>query len=57
MKLYELPRNSKFITPDDGCAIHEVFNFHHIDGMYSYCTNDKDEVFHLGASTEVEQVK
>jgi len=32
------------------------FNFHHLDGMYSFCTDDKGNVFHLRADTLVEVV-
>lgn len=32
----------------------QVFLFHHIDGMYSYCLDEDDHVVHLGASTPVE---
>lgn len=32
----------------------EIFLFHHIDGMYSYCLDENDHVVHLGASTPVE---
>ena len=27
--------------------------FHHIDGMYSLCTNEEGNVYHIGASEEV----
>jgi len=30
--------------------------FHHIDGMYSYCTMDDGRAFHLGALTRVKKV-
>ena len=51
VKLYEVPRGSRIIV--DGV----VLNFHHIDGMYSYCTDDEDNVIHLSASIEVEILK
>lgn len=51
-KLYEVPRNSKIRVE----GIDEVINFHHVDGMYSYCTG-KDGVIHLAAWTEVEIVE
>ncbi len=59
MKLYELPKNTKFTIMGDEEQI--VFLFHHIDGMYSYCTRDfNDELdqtpIHITAWTEVEIV-
>ena len=54
MKLYECPRNVQVILKDGN---NEIINFHHIDGMYSYCTNQKGETVHLAAWTEVEIVK
>ena len=48
MKLYEVPRNSRIILTEV-----EELNFHHIDGMYSYCTDDKGNIIHLSASTDV----
>lgn len=50
MNLYDVPRNTR-IRVDD-----MELNFHHIDGMYSYCTDDDGGVFHLAAWTEVEIV-
>ena len=51
MKLYEVPRNTKINSPLG------ILNFSHIDGMYSYCVNEKNEVVHLAAFTEVEIIK
>lgn len=34
----------------------QEYNFHHIDGMYSYCTDDAGNVVHLRAWTEVEVI-
>jgi len=34
----------------------EIIDFHHIDGMYSFCVNAKGETVHLAAWTEVEVV-
>lgn len=31
----------------------EIFHFFHIDGMYSYCANNKGEVVHLPAWANV----
>ncbi len=64
--LHHIPRNSyvKLISvegtkippaaPD--IKIGEVILFHHIDGMYSFCKNKKDEIVHLAAWAEVEIV-
>lgn len=57
MKLYDVPRNTRIKVLDDGdIGYEETYAFHHIDGMYSYCTTDKGEVVHLFAGTEVEIV-
>ena len=53
MKLYEVPRNSRIKVIDDGAE----YNFRSIDGMYSYCTNDKGDVVHIAAWTEVDIIK
>lgn len=49
MKLYEVPRNTR-VKLETGDEV----NFHHIDGMYSYCTDDNGNVLHLAAWTDVE---
>ncbi len=62
MKLYEVPRNSKIVvmdnikTPPASIPIEEgdIFQFHRIDGMYSYCKNENGDVVHLVAWAEVE---
>jgi len=55
MKLYEIPRGSKIMCEcSDGS---EYIIFDHIDGMYSYCTTEKGEVCHLGASEELVKEK
>jgi hypothetical protein len=66
LKLYELPRCTYFkmdppnqgkpITPKELEWYSLVYYFDHIDGMYSVCYTDKNEVFHLGASTEVQML-
>jgi hypothetical protein len=48
MKLYEVPRNSRIILNEG-----EELNFHHIDGIFSYCTDDNGNIIHLSASTDV----
>ena len=66
MKLYEVPKGSKIIVidkdpkiPVEGIDIirGDVLTFHHIDGMYSLCTNIAGEPVHLVAWAEVEIVK
>ena len=49
MKLHNVPRNSTIVL-ENGLEL----NFHHLDGMYSVCTDDQGNVYHIGASEEVE---
>jgi len=49
MKLYNVPRNTK-VKLSDGV----ILLFHYIDGMYSVCTDDNGDIFHISASEEVE---
>lgn len=57
MKLYELPRNSKFQIVDGGTDfVAKTYLLKHIDGMYSYCYDDKGEVVHIAAFADVEKV-
>jgi len=51
MKLYEVPKYST-IKLTDGT----VLNFHHIDGMYSYCTDSEGRPRHIAAWADVEIV-
>ena len=48
MKLYQVPRNTK-IKLNDGV----ILLFHHIDGMYSVCTDENGDIFHISANEEV----
>ena len=51
MQLYEVPRNSEIrIQTDDGPM---TLLFHHIDGLFSYCTDPLGNVVHVSALTEV----
>jgi len=58
MKLYECPRNVlvRSLETEEGDEPLE-FKFHHVDGMYSYCTLENGEVVHLAAWTEVEIIE
>lgn len=64
MKLYDIPRESKikvecFDAQDK--KIGDFITFHHLDGMYSFCTvdgvtDDKYNIVHLSASTPLKKV-
>lgn len=65
MKLYELSRGKKFrlvskdpVTPVAARELEygDVLTLHHIDGMYSYCTDKEDNVVHPAAFSDVEEV-
>ena len=49
MKLYEVPNNTQVVL-SSGLNL----KFHHIDGMYSYCTDSDNNVYHIAAWEEVE---
>ena len=64
IKLYDVPRDTwvQVVPVEDGIKIPpaapeikagELIHFHHVDGMYSFCTNLKEEIVHLAAWTEV----
>ena len=53
MMLYKVPKGSKIKLADT----EEEYLFHHLDGAFSYCTNDKGDVVHLVAWEEVDIVK
>lgn len=56
-KLYELPRGQNIKIDDVECSDGSTYIiFHHIDGMYSYCTTEKGGVIHVSASTELVKV-
>ena len=52
VKLYEVPRYTRIKLVATGTEL----NFHHIDGMYSYCVNDYGKLFSIEANTEVEVI-
>lgn len=57
MKLYDIPKGSRIkveTANDKGEKLGDFIIFHHLDGMYSYCTVEgTEEAVHLGASTEL----
>lgn len=64
-QLYEMPNETRVRVLSDVVKVPpgaplvlkgEIIKFHHIDGMYSYCHNDQDQLVHLAAWTEVELV-
>ena len=56
MKLYEVPRNSRIKIKglEVNGVLTEEFNFHHMDGMFSFCTTDEGLIIKPHATTEVE---
>jgi hypothetical protein len=63
MKLYECKRGDRVVINDTDTNVPpahrplydtEVLTFDHIDGMYSYCTDDQGNVVHPAAWTEVQ---
>jgi hypothetical protein len=60
MKLYEIPKGSriKAETTSEGKKLGDFIIFHHLDGMYSFCTIEgkEDKICHLGASQELKKV-
>ena len=61
MKLYEVPSDVRVrvIDPEHKKLTGKYMevNFHHVDGMYSYCTDDEGSPVHLAVWTPVEIVK
>ena len=53
MKLYELPRDTRFTLVDDDS--NTVFMLERIDGMYSRCYLG-DALVHLAANSDIEEV-
>lgn len=59
MKLYEILKGSIInaeIINDKNEVLGTQIKFHHLDGMYSYCTvvGKDDEVCHLSANQDLE---
>jgi len=63
-KLYELKRRSFFKINEEADTpisskksdISKTYKLHSIDGMYSYCTDEDGEIYHLAAWSEVTEV-
>ena len=59
VKLYEVPKNSRIRI--EGLEVNgvltEELNFHHVDGMYSLCITDDDEIVHIAAFAECEVIE
>ena len=56
--IFKLKSGDKFTVPSLCDEPKDtVFTFHHLDGMYSYCTFNDDEVAHFEFNTPVEIVK
>ena len=65
MNLYELHRGEIFTLngipsqpPDvwEKPPVNQTYKLHNIDGMYSYCEDDKGSLYHLSAFADVEIV-
>lgn len=64
MKLFELARGSHFrllekpaIPPDAPFGVPTMeYKLTNIDGMYSHCVGEDNEVYHFAAWTEVKEV-
>lgn len=50
MKLFDVPNNSLIRVNNI------IIRFHHLDGMYSYCTTKEGQVVHVFAGEEVEVI-
>jgi hypothetical protein len=57
MKLYEIPEGSRIKAEtgkEDGTKLGDYIIFHHIDGLFSYCTVEgTNESCHLVAGQEL----
>jgi hypothetical protein len=65
MKLYNVPNGSRVRIIDENTKVPiaspdtpggTILKFHHVDGMYSYCTDSRGNPVHPAAWTEVEIV-
>jgi len=57
-QLYDLPNTKEGTKIYTKCSDGSKYiNFFHIDGMYSYCKSEKDNVINLHCGTPVEEHK
>jgi len=66
MKLYDLSDGLKFkLKEPTDCYVAPgsppvelgtVYKLRNVDGMYSYCTDDEDNVYHIAAYSAIERV-
>ena len=60
MKLYEIPKESriKAETSNKEGKLGDFIIFHHLDGMYSYCSVEgkPEKICHLSANQELKKV-
>lgn len=55
VKLYKVPRGSRIsVGTCDGAL---ELEFDHVDGMFSYCTDDDGGVHHVSAFQEVRVIR
>jgi hypothetical protein len=61
VKLYEVPSDTRVRVIDEEYKKENgkylEVTFHHLDGMYSFCKDDNDNVVHLAVWTKVQIVK
>ena len=55
MKLYELPSKSYFYIKSDPAKT--PFFLNNLDGMYSNCSTESNDVVHIAVFTEVEPLE
>lgn len=59
MKLNDVPKGSVIVadvTDDKGTTSEQEITFHHLDGMYSYCTLPSGDTAHLSVMTPLERI-
>jgi hypothetical protein len=55
MKLYELPQQTYFTLKDD--PKQWIYFLDHIDGLYSVCYDNNDNLIHISALADVQIVR
>ena len=64
MKLYDLPRGSYFTLIGDTMippearhpSLNKTYKLGNIDGMYSHCSDNKGDIYHFAAWSEINEV-